>query len=211
MKKLDIIYEDDKMIAINKPPKLPTIAKVKGDEHNLYSMVRVYVKRKNKNNKIFIVHRLDKDTSGIVLFAKDEELKNYLQDNWNECTILREYIALVKNNLKKKSDKLINYLKENKNGEVFISNNPKDKLAITNYEVIKENRKYALLRVWIETGKKHQIRAQLSNISLPIVGDKLYNSKDNPINRLGLHHHKLIIKIHNQEYEFTSPIPKEFE
>lgn len=209
MKKLDIIYEDKEIIVANKPSGLLTISDNKSN-NSLYSEVRSYLNKKNE--KVFIVHRLDKDTSGIILFAKSEQLKKHLQDNWNDICILREYIAIVEGVPKSKKDRLVNYLKESKTMQVYITNDKiKGKVAITNYEVIKENNKYSVLRVWIETGRKNQIRAQLANIYHPIVGDKKYKASSNPINRLGLHATKLIINIKGKEMEFIAKMPKCFE
>lgn len=211
MKKLDILYEDKEIIIINKPNGLLTIANDK-NSNNLYHEVRDYVKKQNPRNKIFIVHRLDKDTSGIVLFAKNEKAKKYLQENWNSFT--REYIAVIEGIPNPKKAKLVNYLRETKTLFVYVTKNPKDsKKAITNYEVIASNKKYSLLNISIETGRKNQIRAQLSYIGNPIVGDKKYDAKTSPINRLGLHANKLIFihPVTHKEIKIESPIPKQFQ
>lgn len=185
-KKLKILYEDKYILAVSKESGKLTISDGK-HEDNLYSEVYTYLKQKNKNNKVFIVHRLDKDTSGIVLFAKDEKTKRILQDNWNETT--RKYLALVCGKMPKKEDTLISYLKENSTLLVYSVTNPKDgKKAITSYKVIKENKEYSLLDIEIKTGRKNQIRVQFNDINHTIVGDKKYtNIKKNPIRRLCLH------------------------
>lgn len=209
MKKLDIIYEDKNIIAINKPSGMLTIADNKNHK-NLYHEVRGYIKKQNPHNKIFIVHRLDKDTSGIVLFAKSEKVKNELQSNWNNTK--REYYAIVEGVPKDKKDKLINYLAETKDLFVYVTDDPKKgKKAITNYEIIKSKGKYSLLKINIETGRKNQIRVQLSNINHPIIGDKKYKAKTNPINRLGLHASKLIINNKGKNLELESVLPDKFE
>lgn len=203
---LKIIYEDKSLIVVDKPSGLLTIGTNKEKDRTLYSIVSNYVKKKNKNNKIFIVHRLDKDTSGIVLFAKNEQIKKKLQDKWNDIAT-RIYHAIVVGNTKDK-ERLVNYLKENKNLYTYISKD--GELAITNYKKIKSNNKFSLLEINIETGRKNQIRVQLNNIGHPILGDNKYG-KDNKYKRLMLHASKLIIKIpNNKTLIFESTIPKYF-
>jgi len=211
--KLDIIYQDKYILVVNKPSGLLTVSTDKEKEHTLFHQVYLYEKQKNKNNKIFIVHRLDKDTSGIVLFAKSEKIKHLLQDNWDNMVKTREYIALVEGEVKKDKDTIKSWLKENKNFITYSSNKKGDgKLAITNYEKVKTNSKYSLLKINILTGKKNQIRVHMKDIEHPIVGDKKYNSNSNPIKRLGLHATKLEIihPITNEKVIFESKVPKSF-
>ena len=214
MKKMDIIYEDKELLVINKPTKLLTIATEKEKIKTLYHEARTYIKKQNPKNKIFVVHRLDKDTSGIVIFAKNEALKLLLQNNWNEYAKNREYIAIVEGNVKKKCGTIVNYLKETKTLQVYDTKNPKvGKKCVTMYEILATNSLYTLLKIKIETGRKNQIRIALSSIGHPIVGDKKYNSKKNPYGRLALHSSRLLL-IHpktKKEYCFISQIPKEWK
>ena len=212
-KKLDIIYEDKELIVINKPTKKLCVSTEKQKENTLYSEVSSYVKKQNPKNKIFIVHRLDRDTSGIVIFAKNENLKRKLQDNWDKIAIKREYVAIVDGTFKKKKDTLKDYLKESKTLQVYVTDDTKNgKLAITNYEVINENRVYSMLKINIHTGRKNQIRVQLSNINHPIVGDKKYKSRNNPLGRLALHATKLEIMhpMIKKVLVFESKVPENF-
>ena len=183
-KDINIIYEDKDIIVIDKPYNLLTISN--GREISLYNLVSEYVKKNNKNNKIFIVHRLDKDTSGLVVFAKNIKTKNYLQSNWNK--VERKYKAIVIG-ITKDKDILKNYLQENKNHYVYVANS--GDLAITEYKKIKEINNNTLLDINIKTGKKNQIRVQLSNIGHPILGDKKYGN--NKYKRLCLHAYKLVL------------------
>ena len=178
-KKLKILYEDKYLIIVNKPSNLLTIATSKEKEKTLFHQVYEYLKQKNKNNKVFIVHRLDKDTSGIVVFAKDIQSKAFLQNNWDKFK--RKYVAVVHGHTKEK-DILKNYLMETKTHLTYIVNDKKGKLAITEYEKVLENNKYTMLSINIKTGRKNQIRVQLSNIGNPIVGDKKYGIKDSTNN-----------------------------
>lgn len=183
-KKLDILYEDKFIIIINKPSNLLTISTAKEKERTLFSYVFDYLKKKNKNNKVFIVHRLDKDTSGIVILAKDEKTKFYLQENWDKFK--RNYVAIVEGNVENKKGILKNYLQETKTHYTYVVNDKNGKEAITEYEKIMSNKKYTMLSLNIKTGRKNQIRVQLSYIGNPIVGDKKYGTKKDPIRRMAL-------------------------
>ncbi len=208
----DILYEDNYIIVVNKPAGLLTISTAKEKEKTLYHYVSSYLKEKNKSNKVFIVHRLDKETSGVVVFAKDEKTKNMLQKDWNSLVSVREYTAVVHGLMPKKSARLVDKLMETKTNLVYITKKQDGKEAITNYKVIKENSKYSLLKINIETGRKNQIRVQLENIGNPIVGDNKYGEKDG-MKRLYLHANKLkmFYPIMKKEMEFKTEVPVEFK
>lgn len=209
--KLDIVYEDKYLLVVNKKAGLLTIGTDNEKMNTLFHQVLIYLKQKHKSNKVFIVHRLDKDTSGLVLFAKSEKVKYLLQDNWD--SVKRNYYAIVNGVVKKAKDTISSYLKETKNLLVYSSNDKKNgKLAITEYERIITNNKYSLLKIDIKTGRKNQIRVHLNDIGHSIVGDKKYGIKYNPINRLCLHAYYLefIHPITNEILKLESSYPKEF-
>ena len=183
-KKLDILYEDKFVIVVNKPSNLLTVATVKEKERTLFRYVFDYLKQKNKNNKVFIVHRLDKDTSGIVILAKDEKTKFYLQDNWDKFK--RNYVAIVNGKVEKKKGVIKSYLQETKTHLTYSVNDKNGKLAITEYEKILDNKQYTMLSLNLKTGRKNQIRVQLADMGNPIVGDKKYGIKKDPIRRMAL-------------------------
>ena len=183
-KKLDILFEDKFVIVVNKPSNLLTVATEKEKDRTLYSYVYDYLKQKNKNNKVFIVHRLDRDTSGIVIFAKDEKTKFYLQDNWDKFK--RNYVAVVNGKVEKKKGVLKSYLQETKTHLTYSVNDKNGKLAITEYEKVLENKEYTMLSLNLKTGRKNQIRVQLADVGNPIVGDKKYGIKKDPIRRMAL-------------------------
>ena len=184
-KKLDILYEDKFLIIVNKPANLLTISTDKEKDRTLYSYVYDYLKKKNKRNKVFIVHRLDKDTSGIVIFAKDEIIKHHMQDNWDK--IKRNYVAIVNGKIENKKGVLKSYLNETKTHYTYSVKDKNGKLAITEYEKILENKKYTMLSLNLKTGRKNQIRVQLADMGNSIVGDKKYGIKKDPIRRMALH------------------------
>lgn len=208
---LNILYEDKNYLVVDKENGLLTISTSKTNkyiEDTLYKRVRNYLN--SKKEYAFIVNRIDKETSGIVIFVKNEQLKNKLQNNWNKIVKKRKYIAVVSGKVAK-DGRIDNYLFEDK--KTFShSTNKGGKRAITNYKVIKYNNKYTLLDINIETGRKNQIRVHMSEMNHPILGDKKYYSKTNPFKRLMLHHYEisLINPLNNKELIFKSNIPSEF-
>lgn len=210
---IDIIYEDKNIIVVNKPYNLLTISTLNEKNKTLYHMVSNYVKESNKNNKIFIIHRLDKDTSGIVMFAKSEKIKNLYQDNWNDIVINRCYYAIV-NGKVNNNGVIKSYLKEDKNNIVYSTKNEKEgKLAITEYEVLKEKNNKTLLNINIKTGRKNQIRVHMKENNTPILGDNKYGIKDKNIKRMYLHAYKLelINPLNKKVISFKTDIPEEFK
>ena len=211
-KDINILYEDDDLLVINKPSGLLTIGTNKEKDFTLYHFASNYVKEKNKNNKIFIVHRLDKETSGVVIFAKNQKTKNIFQNSWDKNIIKRGYYAVVEGKLAKKEGTIKSYLTENGEFMVYSTNSKDGKLAITDYKVIKENNKYSLLDINIKTGRKNQIRVHLKENGNVIVGDKKYGSTINPINRMALHAYtlELIDPRTNKKIVFKTNMPTLF-
>ena len=209
----DILFEDEHIIEVNKPSGLLTIATEKEKDKTLYHIVREYLVSKNKFAKVFIVHRLDKDTSGIVVLAKDEKTKNKLQENWNEYVTVREYVAVVHGHLKNESDKIVQKLKETKTNLVYPTKDEDGKEAITNYKVIKETDNYSMVSINIETGRKNQIRVAFQTLRNPIVGDKKYGNPRDKETRLYLHANRL--KMYYPELKkdilFETTTPNEFK
>ena len=205
----EILYEDEDLIAIDKPSGLLSMASESEKEKTAYHLVREYLVKKDRRARVFIVHRLDRDTSGVLVFAKNEEMKKLLQDNWNDLMKVRGYIALVDGRMEKESGKLKHYLSESKTQHVYVSNAKEGKLAITNYKVLKNMTDCALVELNLETGRKNQIRVQMAQISHPLVGDKKYNP--NPQRgRLCLHAHQLVF-VHpktQKEIKIEAKIPQ---
>lgn len=209
-KKIKIIYEDKFIIIVDKPGNLLTIATQNEKEKTMFHQVIMYERTKNKNNKVFIVHRLDKDTSGLLLFAKTQKIKEQLQNNWNH--VLRKYIAVVEGVVEKREDTIQSCLTEEKNLMVHSTSSKKGTLAITKYKRLKTSKAYSLLEIEIKTGKKNQIRVHMKEMGHPIIGDKKYEAKTNPLRRLGLHANTLEFEhpITHQIIHLESKIPSEF-
>ena len=207
-----ILYEDEQIIVAEKPAGLLTISTGKTDSPTFFRMVSDYIKSSNPKSRLFIVHRLDREVSGAIVFAKSEEIKDKLQENWHNFE--KRYIALVEGKMQSKSGRIENYLLENKAMVVYVAdkNAINAKLAITNYSVIQESNKFSLVSIKIDTGRKNQIRVHMSHLGHPIVGDKKYNSTLNPFKRIALHSAYLSIvhPITNKKMVFESKAPSEF-
>jgi len=212
-KNLPILFENDEIIVINKPSGLLSVASDTEKGRTAYRMVTDYVQQKDKHNRVYVVHRLDEDTSGVLMFAKNPKIWTALQHNWADIVKSRGYYAIVEGHMEKNEDRFVDYLKENALNLMYVSDDRKNgKKCITNYKVIKSNKNYSLLDVNIETGRKNQIRVQLGHRGHHIIGDDKYGEPSNPINRLGLHAYELTV-IHpftGKQMKFTAPIPNEF-
>lgn len=211
-KNINIIYEDKDIIVINKPSGLLTVATEKEKNKTAYHLVMEYLKKKNKNNRIFIIHRLDKDTSGIIMFAKNERAKHLYQDNWNDIVKKRCYYAVIDGKMENKEGTIKSYLKENGN-MVYSVKDRSGKLAITEYKVLKERKNISLLDINLKTGRKNQIRVHMKENKTPILGDLKYGEKSKLINRLALHAYKLelVNPVTKKLLTFEINMPNEFK
>lgn len=207
--KLDIIYEDKYLIVVNKPYNLLTIATDSEQENTLYHKVYIYLKQKNKNNKVYIVHRLDKDTTGLVIFAKDFKIKRILQDNWDQVT--RKYLAVLNGNLINNNGIIKSYLAITKTNLTYTTTSKKGKLAVTEYRKIMSNFKYTLVEINIKTGRKNQIRVHMKELGYPILGDRKYGLKDKEKKLyLDAYYLKLFHPKTKQILEFELDVKKEY-
>ncbi len=211
---LPIIFENEEFIVIDKPSGLLTVPSDNEKGRTAYRMVNDYVQQKDKHNRVFVVHRLDEDTSGVLMFAKNPKIKDILQKDWSEIVLERGYYAVVEGTMEKPEDKYVDYLKENALNLMYVSNDKvHGKKCITQYKVLKSNKLYSLLDVKIDTGRKNQIRVQLGHRGHHVIGDDKYGEPADPIKRLGLHAYKLkfVHPITKKIYEFVSKMPTEFE
>jgi tRNA pseudouridine32 synthase/23S rRNA pseudouridine746 synthase/23S rRNA pseudouridine1911/1915/1917 synthase len=185
---LQILHEDKDILVVDKPAGLLTIATPKERVQTAYFILTQYVRAGSPKSRerIFIVHRIDRDTSGVLLFAKTPAAKFRLQDGWAETK--KHYLAAVHGRLAKKSDTITSYLAENRVHRVYSTHDTKKgKLSRTAYRVLREAKGMTLLDVEPLTGRKNQIRVHLADIGHPVVGDKKYGRDDGPRTRLALH------------------------
>lgn len=214
MKGIKVVYEDEYLIAVEKASGVLSIATNKEREKTAYNIVKNYVKSRNPLEKLFIVHRLDRETSGVMIFAKTEEIQQILQTNWQDMVLERSYVAVVEGKVEKNSDTIISYLKENSAFVTFSSDKEIEgsKKAITHYTVLKRSKGFSLVEAKIETGRKNQIRVHMQSLGHSVVGDKKYGATTNPLGRLGLHAKSIIFK-HPKTgkiLSFQTPIPIKF-
>ena len=192
---LEIVYEDEDLLAVNKPAGLLSVATDTEKENTAIRLLR-----DSGIDPLYVVHRIDRDTSGVLLFSKSIEIRDKLQESWDEIIKRREYIAVCEGVFTEKKGRCDSLLRETVTHLVYSVKDGDGKRAITNYEVIKENARFSYLRVLIETGRKNQIRVHMKDLGHPIVGDKKYGAHGSPLGRLGLHSNLL---------EFTHPITGE--
>lgn len=211
---LTILYEDHDLIVINKAAGLLSVSTGKGKELTAHKELMEYVRAKDASSRVFVVHRLDRDTSGVMMFAKNKYVKEQLQAAWDEMVTARKYHALVHGKVTQDSGYVSSWLKENKAFHVYSSQKKDDGLyAMTLFKVLAKKRDYSLLEVELKTGRKNQIRVHMQDLGHPIVGDKKYGGKGNPIKRLGLHAAELSFK-HPKTSErmtFTAETPPVFK
>lgn len=209
---LNIVWEDDDLIVVNKKEGLLSVSTERVRERTAYHLLSDYLKKCDPRNKIFILHRLDRETSGLMMFAKSRAIQEKLQSNWNEMITQRCYVAVVEGRPEKDADLIISSLTENAKMQVYVTLERSGKEAITRYRLLHTNQTYSLLELALETGRKNQIRAQMQSIGHPIAGDSKYGANTAPTRRLMLHARKLFF-IHpttGEEMKFETRIPESF-
>lgn len=211
---IEFIYEDKDLIVVEKPEGLPVIAAEGSRAKTLYDIVTTHIQRRNPKGRAAVVHRLDRDTSGVMVFAKHARAKKALMDNWNGLVEERGYTAVVEGKMDGESGILDSWLVENRGGQVYgtTPEAPGALRAITRWKVLGGSQGFTLLSLSLETGRKHQIRAQLSEAGHPVVGDSRYGARGDPLGRLCLHAHLLVLRqpFTNELLSFESPAPAMF-
>jgi len=185
---LEVLYEDSDIITVHKPVNLLTVATDGERERTVYACLRTRLKERNPGGKLFVVHRLDKFASGILVFAKSERVQSLLKGIFQRHDILRKYWAIVEGPVEKNQGTIRSYLAENRQMRMHSTDDKtRGKLAVTHYRVLRRARGVSSLEVTLETGRKNQIRVHLSEMGHPIVGDRAYGGTNDPLKRLGLH------------------------
>ena len=187
-----VLYEDGRLLVIHKPAGLLSMASDRERLRTAYRMATDYVRQRDPGARVFIVHRLDRDTSGVLLFAKDEETKRAYQDNWDALVRRRGYLAAVEGRPPREADTVRTLLRENAAHKVY-SVRSGGKEAVTRYRVLRAGPRYALVEVELDTGRKNQIRAHMSELGCPVAGDRAYGAATDPLGRLCLHAHELAL------------------
>lgn len=212
--KLKLLYEDEAIIVVEKKEGLLTVLTGVKEETTAFSILKNHVQKSSMRNRIFVVHRLDRETSGILMFAKSKEIQLRLQENWHTAVTGRNYVAVVDGAVEKEHDTVVSWLSENEKSLKVHSSKTDDggQQAITHYRRIKSNENFSLVELNLETGRKNQIRVHMQSIGHPVAGDKKYGSTTNPLGRLALHarllefYHPVTEKL----IRFETPVPRKF-
>jgi 23S rRNA pseudouridine1911/1915/1917 synthase len=212
---LTIIYEDEAIIVIDKAAGLLTIATEKEKTRTAYYRLNAWLKEESGSarQRIFIVHRLDRETSGLLVFARNESAKRVLQEKWQEAD--KKYAAIVEGIPKETSGRIASNLRETKFLRVYSvpDSDGEGRPSVTNYKLVQASGNYALLDITLETGRKNQIRVHLADIGHPVAGDKKYGARTNPVGRLALHAYFLAFPhpVTGKRLEFQLPLPGKFK
>lgn len=210
---LSILFEDEHLIVIDKPAGLLTVATDEEKHRTAYRLLMDHVQSGHPNLRVFVVHRLDRDTSGVMLFAKSEPVQQQLQNTWKDSVLCRTYAVLVEGRVVKPAGTITSWLKESSTLKMFSSRTPGEGLkSVTRYRVVQAGPDYSLLEVELETGRKNQIRVHMQDIGHSVAGDRKYGSSKDPLGRLGLHAQRLEFRhpITNAVMRFEAPLPARF-
>jgi 23S rRNA pseudouridine1911/1915/1917 synthase len=210
---IKVLYEDQEIIVIEKPAGLLTMATEKEKHRTVYAILYDHVKKQRPPEKIFIVHRLDREASGLLVFAKQEAAKFNLQQQFRQHSAGRIYTAVVEGRFKPEEQTIQTFLAENSIHRCYSTPDAaRGKLSVTHIHVLARAQHYTLLEAILETGRKHQIRVHLSEQGHPIAGDKVYGSQTNPLHRLALHASQLKFRHPRtgKKLEYCSPLPAAF-
>lgn len=212
--RLEVIYEDESIIVIDKPAGLLTMATATEKTRTAYAILRAHLNHRKPPEMLFIVHRLDREASGLVVFAKTAESKELLQNQFKDHSAGRRYVCVVEGRVKEDAFTIRSHLTENAAYRVYSTRSAKGgKLAVTHARVLKRASKTSCVEVRLETGRKHQIRVHLAERGHPILGDKAYGSRQNPMRRLALHGVQLDFRhpVSGKHMTLRSPYPKIFD
>ena len=210
---LKIVYEDDWLIVVNKAAGLLTIATETEKVHTAYSYLSDYLKFYHKYDRIFIVHRIDRGTSGLLVFAKSESVQRAMRDNWNETVISRRYVAVVEGRMRYEAGTVDTWINEDpKTLRMYVSRRGTGKRAVTHYRLLDETADYSLLELELETGRKNQIRVHMRHIGHVLAGDSKYGAQTDPIGRLCLHAMQIEFRhpVTDKVMNFETRIPIDF-
>lgn len=208
----EILHEDRDLIIGNKSPGFLTVAAKWNQDSTIHSALNHYIRKGNPRSKdcVYVVHRLDQATSGALIFAKTEAVQEYLKDNWKST--VKTYYTIVHGKLNKPKGKVTSHLQEDDDYFVHSTNNSSGKLAVTEYEVVKETEKYSLVKINLLTGKKNQIRVHMQDLGCPVVGDTKYGKKTDTFRNLCLHSYSLELThpFNKKRLVVIAPVPKYF-
>lgn len=211
---LKLVYEDAYILVVEKKEGLLSVATDHQKERTAQHILNEYVKRSHRGNRVFVVHRLDRETSGLMMYAKDEKTQHTLRDNWHDIVTDRRYVSIVEGEMERDAGTIESWLTDRK---LYVSSSPYDdgtgRYSVTHYKTIKRANGYSLMELNLETGRKNQIRVHMSDLGHPVIGDERYGSQTNPLGRLALHAFKLCFyhPVTGEHMQFETPYPSNFK
>ena len=209
---LKLVYEDAYIIVIDKREGVPAVSSERKRERTVFNILTEYVQRSGKQRRIYGVHRLDREASGLMIFAKDERTKQNLQDNWERIVMERTYVAVLEGEMEKDRGVMASWMVDDK---VYFAqapvNNASEK-AVTNYSTIKRVNGYSLMELELRNGRKEQIRVHMNEMGHPVVGDVKSGVDNDPLGRLALHAFRLCLyhPVTGEPLQFETPYPISF-
>jgi 23S rRNA pseudouridine1911/1915/1917 synthase len=205
-----LLYEDRDILVVHKPAGLLSIASGGERDRTLYWVLSEYLRKKGERRRAAVVHRLDRETSGLVLFAKSEGIKRRFMEHWKDLVLERRYVALAEGEMPDREGLIDAPLGEDRGGRVIVDG--RGKAALTRWKLMASGGGYALLELELETGRRNQIRVHLSHIGHPVAGDKKYGARGDPLGRLALHASRLSFThpVSGKLMEFEYPEPRRF-
>ena len=213
--RLRIVYEDEFVLVVDKGYGLLSVSTDRVKTKTAYRILSDYVKETDPSNRLFVLHRLDRDTSGLMMFAKKQGIQETMQRSWNEMVLDRRYVAVVEGQLEKEEGEVSSYLCENSAFEVYSTPDESEggQYALTRYKVLQVNKNFSLVELKLATGRKNQIRVHMKDLGHSIIGDRKYGSRCNPLGRLALHASRLrfVHPITRRDMFFETPIPASFQ
>ena len=212
--RIKLIYEDSDIIVIDKGYGVLSTAAGRPSDDTVYNIMRSYARRFSPHANVFVVHRLDRDTSGLMLLTRTKQARDKLISNWNNMVIERKYIAVVEGKVEQPEGVVKSFLAENPETYEMYSTTDKKlgRLAVTRYQVVKQGKRFAMVELAIKTGRKNQIRVHMRDLGNPVSGDRKYGGHPSPINRIALHATVLsfVHPITGKQVTFNSPVPENF-
>lgn len=211
---VQIVFEDKDVLVVHKKAGFLSVGTEKEKAKTVFSFLNEHVKKEKESNRVYVIHRLDREISGLMLFAKNKKAEAMLQSSWQVNLNKQGYTAILEGELQKTKGRIKSFLKENRAMVMYSTQSPNDALeARTSFEVIKKNTDYSLVRIEIETARKNQIRVHMKDLGHPIVGDEKYEALTDPIKRVALHAGRLIFQHPStgEMMKFEKDMPVKFQ
>lgn len=212
--RVKLVYEDNDIIVVDKGYGVLSTAAGRPSDDTVFNIVRKYARGFSDKANVYVVHRLDRDTSGLMLLTRTKQARDILLNNWNNMVVERKYIAVVEGQVEQRQGTIKSFLAENEETfEMYSTTDQKaGRLAVTHYQVLEQGRRFAMVELQLKTGRKNQIRVHMHDMGNPVSGDRKYGGHSSPINRIALHatHLSIVHPITQKVVTFTSPTPSNF-